>query len=134
MTNHCELGDIYFALHIFLIKIRFISQNLGSNFLRKITFVYLKFMKRGLLSSILFTDVISCNLSNNLLKVTEQDTGRVGGESQPFSLLPLPTTHYFPRVFGLLGAWMLTVHSAYTGPRVSQGLFSMQWLGAGAKE
>lgn len=29
----------------------------------------------------------------------------------------------------LSGCWMLTSHSAYAGPGVSPGLFSMKWLG-----
>ena len=56
-----ELGDIYLAVCIFLTKNIFISQY----FLSKSTFVILSFMKRGLLSSMLFIDVISFNLCNS---------------------------------------------------------------------
>lgn len=61
LAPHCELGDIYLAVCIFLIKSIFISQY----FLSKITFIILSFMKRGLLSNVLFIDVISFNLCNS---------------------------------------------------------------------
>lgn len=37
--------------------------------------------------------------------------------------------HWLPPLSIWLGCWILTSHSAYTGPDVSPGLFSMKWLG-----
>ena len=85
LSTHCALGDIYFAVCIFLVKTIFISQY----FLRKITFIELSFMKKAICFSYVWSHLIFATGMwlreiKWLFEVTGQVTDRVSDESRSF--------------------------------------------------
>ena len=111
LSTHRELGDIYFAVRIFLGKTVFISQY----FLRKIAFIKLSFMKKAICFSYVWSHLIFATVTwlreIDFLRLQGKSlTESVVNPSLSNSCLWLYVVYCLPRTWGLVGTrcWQAT--------------------------